>query len=117
QDTCNQVTIRYTDSVSNGCSGTSVILRTWTASDQCSNSISCVQKITVRDITKPTITCPPDLVLDCPADTTTNATGLATAQHTCSQVTSRYADAVTNNCGGTKVIARTVAAIEGCGKR
>src|SRR5207248_669097 len=115
QDTCSQVTVRYSDSVSNGCSGASVILRTWTASDQCSNSISCVQKITVRDITKPTITCPRDLVLDCPADTSTNATGMATAQDTCSAVTIRYLDVVTNNCGATKVIARTWTATDACG--
>src|ERR1044071_6407696 len=114
QDTCSQVTVRYSDSVSNGCSGTSVILRTWTASDQCSNTISCVQKITVRDSTKPTITCPSNLVLDCPADTSTNATGVATAQDTCSAVTIRYSDAVTNNCSGTKVIARTWTATDGC---
>src|SRR5207253_5639194 len=114
QDTCSQVTVRYSDSVSNGCSGTSVILRTWTASDQCSNSISCVQKITVRDITKPTITCPPDLVLECPADTTTNNTGVARAQDTCSQVSIRYSDTVTNNCSGTRVIARTWTATDAC---
>jgi len=114
-DTCSQVTVTYSDSVSNSCSGTSLILRTWTAADECNNSISCVQKITVRDTTKPTISCPPDLVLDCPADTTTNATGVATAQDTCNQVSIRYIDAVTNNCGATKFIARTWTATDACG--
>jgi hypothetical protein len=114
-DTCSQVTVTYSDSVSNSCSGTSVTLRTWTATDACNNSITCVQKITVRDTTKPTVTCPTDLVLDCPADTTTNATGVATATDTCSQVTIRYTDAVTNNCSGTKFIARTWTATDACG--
>jgi len=114
QDTCSRVTVRYSDAVTNGCSGTSIIARTWTATDECGNSISCVQKLTVRDTTKPVITCPPNLVLECPADTTTNATGMATAQDTCSQVTIRYVDSVTNNCGGTKVIARTWSATDAC---
>src|SRR5205085_7726244 len=111
---CNQVTIGYSDSVSNGCSGASVTLRTWTATDECGNFSSCVQKITARDVTKPVITCPQDLVLDCPADTTTNATGVATATDTCSQVTIRYSDSVTNNCGVTKVIVRTWTATDAC---
>jgi hypothetical protein len=115
EDTCNQVSIRYTDAVTNNCGGTKVISRTWTASDSCGNSVSCVQKITVRDITGPTITCPADLVLECPATTTTNVTGVATAQDTCGQVTIRYTDSVTNNCGGTKVIVRTWTATDACG--
>src|SRR5207249_3984008 len=99
QDTCSAVTVRYADSVTNNCGNTKVIARTWTATDACGNSNSCVQKITVVDTTKPTITCPPDLVLECPAVTTTNVTGVATAQDTCSAVTIRYTDSVTNNCG------------------
>src|SRR2546427_7711046 len=106
-DTCSAVLVTYSDSVSNSCGGTETIARTWTATDACGNSSSCVQTITVRDTTKPTITCPPDLVLDCPADTSTNATGVATAQDTCNQVTVRYSDSVSNGCSGTSVILRT----------
>src|SRR5213592_2826493 len=107
QDTCSAVTIRYSDVVSTPCGNAKVIARTWTATDGCGNSASCVQTITVRDTVKPTITCPPDLVLECPADTRTNATGVATAQDACSAVTITYSDSVSNNCGGTKVILRT----------
>src|SRR5439155_9115183 len=99
---------------SNSCAGASVITRTWTATDECSNSISAVQKITVRDVTKPVLTLPADLVLECPADTTTNNTGVATATDTCSQVTVRYSDAVSNNCAGTKLITRTWTATDQC---
>src|SRR4030095_12139443 len=72
-DTCSQVTISYSDSITNGCAGTETISRTWTAVDACGNSASCVQTITVRDSTRPTLVCPPDLVLECPANTGTNA--------------------------------------------
>jgi len=114
-DACGAVTILYTDAVSNNCGGTKVISRTWLATDECGNSATCVQTITVRDTTKPTIQCPTDVVLECPADTRTNVTGVATGQDGCGGVTIRYTDAVTNNCGGTKVIARTWTATDDCG--
>jgi hypothetical protein len=117
QDGCSAVTVIYSDSVSNSCGGTKVITRTWTATDACGNSASALQTITVRDTTPPSITAPPSLVLECPANTTTNATGVATAQDGCSAVTVTYSDSVTNNCGGTKVIARTWLATDACGNR
>src|ERR1051326_9529122 len=113
--TCKSAAITYTDSVSNSCGSTETIARTWTATDACGNSASCVQTITVRDTTKPTLTCPSDLVLECPADTSTNATGMATAQDTCGQVIIRYSDIVTNTCGVTKIISRTWTATDACG--
>src|SRR5439155_14152345 len=115
QDGCSQVTVRYSDVVTANCSGTKVIARTWTATDQCANSTNCVQMITVRDTLKPVLTCPADLVLECPAVTGTNATGVATAHDGCSAVTIRYSDSVVTNCSGTKVIARTWTATDGCG--
>ncbi len=114
QDACSAVTIRYTDVTNNNCAGTKVIARTWTATDDCGNSASCLQTITVRDTLKPTITCPPNQILECPADTSTNACGVATAQDACSAVTIQYSDSITTNCGGSKVIARTWTATDGC---
>src|SRR5207247_6729439 len=95
QDGCGAVTVTYLDSVTNNCGATKVIARTWTATDACGNSTNCVQTITVRDITKPVVTCPPDRILECPADTTTNATGMATATDACSTVTITYCGSVT----------------------
>src|ERR1043166_1332997 len=115
QATCSAVSVSYSDSVSNNCGGTKVISRLWTALDDCGNSSSCVQTITVRDISKPTITCPPNQVLECPANTTTNANGMASAQDTCSAVTIGYSDAVTNNCGAAQTITRTWTATDQCG--
>src|SRR5205085_2269280 len=97
------------------CGATKIIARTWTAIDACGNSTNCVQTITVRDTTKPALTCPADLVLECPADTCTNANGVATAPDTCSAVMIIYSDAVRNRCGATKVVARTWIATDACG--
>jgi hypothetical protein len=115
QDLCGQASVRYSDVVSNKCGFTKVILRTWTATDECGNTNSGVQTITVQDTIKPTLQCPPDKVLDCPAATGTNVTGVATAQDTCGQVTLRYTDVVTNQCTGARVILRTWTATDECG--
>jgi len=104
QDNCGIASVFYSDAVSNQCAGTKVISRTWTAVDLCGNSNSCVQTITVQDTLKPTIQCPTNRVVECGSDTGTNATGIATAQDGCGQVTITYADAVSNKCGLTRVI-------------
>jgi len=114
-DGCGTVTIAYADSVATNCSGTGVITRTWTATDQSGNSTNAVQMITVQDTLKPVLICPKNFVLELPADTTTNATDVASAQDGCSAVTLRYNDLVTTNCGNTRVIARTWTATDQCG--
>ena len=51
------ITITYSDvSDNNKCPET--ITRTWTATDNCGNSSTCDQIITIHDITNPTIVCP-----------------------------------------------------------
>src|SRR5207247_5604740 len=115
QDGCSSVTVSYSDSISNVCGGAKVISRTWTAVNPCGNSASAVQTITLQDTTPPIITCPPNLTLECPANTATNATGAATAQDACGSVILAYTDAVTNRCGGAKYIARSWTATDDCG--
>src|SRR6185369_10890461 len=85
----------------------SVLDRTWTATDNCGNQGSCVQRITVRDTTPPVLSTPPDLVLEYPAYTTVANTGTATAQDGCGSAVVTYSDSVSNRCAGTKVITRT----------
>jgi len=115
QDGCGAVSVSYSDVVSNSCGGTKVVSRLWTAVDECGNSTNATQTITVRDTTPPTLVCPPSLVLDCPADTTTNNTGLATATDGCGEVMISYSDVVSNSCGATKTISRLWTATDACG--
>ena len=114
-DACNAVTVTYSDIVSNACGGTRVITRRWLAMDSCNNSNSVVQTITVRDTTPPALTLPASRVLDCPADTRTNVTGVATAVDVCGSVTIGLSEVVSNSCGGTKTIWRTWSATDQCG--
>ena len=50
-----------------------VITRTWKAMDVSGNSSTCVQTITVQDVTSPTISCPIDVTISCDADNTQRA--------------------------------------------
>src|SRR5204863_9276834 len=86
QDDCGIASVSYSDLVTNNCGGTKIIARTWTATDFCGNSSSCVQTITVRDTTPPSIICPANITLECPAQPTTNITGVATATDGCGLV-------------------------------
>ncbi len=114
-DDCGAVTVSYTDSQTNFCGGSRAISRQWIASDSCGNSTSATQTITVRDTTPPTLSIPPNVTLECPADTRTSATGVATAQDNCGTPTVISSDAVTPGCGSSKIITRTWSATDECG--
>ncbi|MDX1406907.1 MAG: HYR domain-containing protein, partial [Saprospiraceae bacterium] len=66
-DNCSGVTLTYSDDFVPGeCGGTGVITRTWTGTDACGNSTTCVQTITLVDTTPPfAVECPNDLTLGC----------------------------------------------------
>ena len=106
----NQATVKV---VAGANCGQSYTLALTTRSNVC--TVSCATDVLVTDTAPPVLTCPPDRLLDCPANTTTNATGMATATDSCSRITVTYSDAVTNGCGVTKVIARTWTATDECG--
>src|SRR5262249_56285334 len=80
-----------------------VINRTWTARDACGNTSTCVQQIMVRDTTPPSLTVPRDLVLECPADISTNSTGVATATDACGSIMISYSETVSKGCGGRQL--------------
>jgi len=115
QDGCGAVTVSFTESISNSCGGTSIITRLWIATDECGNVTNGLQTITVRDTKAPSLVIPASVTLECPADTTTNNTGSASAADACGSVTLVYNDVVTNNCANTKVIARKWTATDSCG--
>jgi len=118
-DGCSGVaSITYTDADAPGtCAGNHVITRTWKATDNCGNSVSCDQTITVTDTHGPTITCPANANIDCTASTSPANTGTATATDGCSGVAStNYTDVVTaGNCAGNYTITRTWKATDNCG--
>jgi uncharacterized repeat protein (TIGR01451 family) len=51
--------------VPGACPGSYVIERSWTATDDCLNTATCVQRITIVDTVPPTIVCAPDSRIGC----------------------------------------------------
>jgi|GEM_PF-2063209 len=103
------------------CSGTGVIIRTWTATDACSNESECMQNITIEDQSDPVITCPADVTVefkaDCSIDTSLMHTGGSMITDNCGGSTESYADDVSGltGCAGTGDILRTFTASDACG--
>jgi hypothetical protein len=57
------VTLNETTTPGGVCPQVYTITRTWTATDACGNTASCVQIITVTDSTAPTLVCPPTITM------------------------------------------------------
>src|SRR5690606_12908241 len=60
-DNCTPIAniqITYSDDISNltGCNNTGNLYRTWTATDACGNTTTCVQVLTIVDTKKPVVT-------------------------------------------------------------
>ncbi|MFN0136844.1 MAG: choice-of-anchor tandem repeat NxxGxxAF-containing protein [Phycisphaerae bacterium] len=110
--------VTYTDNVGAGeCPGDSLIIRTWTATDACGNSVSLTQSITVIDDTPPVLTLPATATIECTVDRGPGSTGLATAIDSCDTApVVAYADIIlTGSCSGSLQIIRTWTATDACG--
>ena len=120
-DNCTEtedLIITFSDNVFglNGCSGTGVIVRTWSARDACNNLSNGTQFITVQDNTPPVLNCPANITISCETSTMPSTTGVATAVDQCGAVFTGFTDQLfTQSCNGTGLIERRWSAIDGCG--
>jgi len=125
-DNCSEnanVTLEFSDDNSGltDCGGIAgIIIRTWTATDECGNSSTCEQTITVADNTPPTITCPATLEVSCTDSTDPSATGMPTATDNCdSDPALTFVDSnvpTGEGCDGIEgSITRTWTATDACG--
>ena len=115
------VTITSSDVITaGGCANESIITRTWTALDACSNDTTFEQTITIQDITNPTITCPANQAqnaINGVNTTLSNYTTMATISDNCSSnvnitVTQTPAIGSTQSVGTVNV---TLTATDECG--
>ena len=120
--TSSSVTVTYQDNnvQMNGCMGTGTLRRTWTATDQCGASATCLQLIVVEDNTSPTLSCPPFRIISCESDTTPANLGMAVASDNCTPVnliSISYTDQTQNlgQCNGTGTFTRHWSAMDMCG--
>jgi len=111
--------ITYIDSVAPGaCADEEVITRTWTATDACGNTDTCVQTVTVIDDTPPVITCPDDTTIECDVVPDPGTTGSATATDNCDATPDiTYTDDTSGltGCNGSGDLLRTWMAEDNCG--
>lgn len=68
-----------------------------------------------EDLDVPSISCPPDLTLECSASTDPADTGVATADDNCAVISLVPSDNVTPNCGAAQTIVRTWTATDAAG--
>jgi hypothetical protein len=115
-DACSaSVTVSHADSAGDSnCFDGDVIIRTWTVTDDCGNSASADQVITLVDDVAPIFTSvPADVDLACSAAMPMD---MATAEDVCSGSTVTFIDSEGDaNCTGMAVITRTFTATDGCG--
>lgn len=118
-DNCDfSVTVTYSDQIINGdCPQEYTIMRTWTGTDDCGNSSSCLQVIGVDDSTSPTLSCPANVTIQCTASTLPANTGSPTTSDNCSPgPTVTYADVtIAGSCPQEYTITRTWISTDACG--
>src|SRR5213592_2447462 len=120
-DTCGgAVTVSWQgDSISSSnCPGQFVIIRTYRAADQCGNSATCTQSITVNDTNPPSISCPTGLTVSCASQEPEPNTNSVTTSDNCggAVTVSWQGDSISSsNCPGQFIISRTYRAADQCG--
>lgn len=123
-DNCdNTPTVTYTDAVNDGsCVGETVITRSWKVTDDCGNSTTQDQTITIKDEIAPTFTTPEPVTIykdeNCEYDADPSITGSpSNVNDNCDpdpDVT--YADVVVaGSCMGEEIITRTWTVTDDCG--
>ncbi|MBK9107388.1 MAG: HYR domain-containing protein [Saprospiraceae bacterium] len=109
----------HTDAITLGsCAGNYTIQRTWTATDSCGNTNTCVQEINVQDTMRPVINCPSTIIINCDGAKDPGVTGMATATDNCHLAVNSFTntDAITlGSCAGNYTIQRTWTATDSCG--
>src|SRR5206468_1831958 len=107
------------DSISSSnCAGQFVVSRTYRAADQCGNSATCTQTITVDDTTPPSIACPTNLTVSCASLVPAPNTNSVTTSDNCGgavAVTWQGDSISSSNCASRFVISRTYRATDLCG--
>lgn len=98
------------------CPGNYEVLRIWIATDNCGNSSSISQSITVRDTLAPVFTLfPPDATISC-EEVPTGTAGVE-AQDNCADnvLITVHNDTIQGNCPGNFLLIRTFTVDDGCG--
>ena len=114
-DDCSDVTLTYVDSTTPGdCPQEYSVKRTWTAVDECGNSSTASQTITVEDNTPPVISgVGDDATIECPNEPVFST---PSASDACGWAGLTYVDTTTpGDCPQEFSVKRTWTAVDSCG--
>ena len=113
-DNCGTVSIEVSSETIDGdAAGNYTVVRTFTATDDCGNSMSATQTITVQDTTAPELTIPADYTAECSDELVMDA---ATASDNCGEVTiEEVSETIAGDCAGNYTITRTFTATDDAG--
>ena len=113
-DNCGAVDLQEEENVMEGdCAGNYTITRTFTATDECGNSATATQTITVQDTTAPVLTIPADYTVECSDDITYDD---ASATDNCGMVEiAEVQEIIAGDCAGNYTISRAFTATDECG--
>ena len=113
-DNCSgaEVTVEQ-EIVEGACPQSYQIVRTFTATDNCDNSTTATQTITVQDTTAPELMIPADYTVECSDDITYDE---ASATDNCGMVEiGEVQEIIAGNCAGNYTITRAFTATDECG--
>ena len=112
-DNCQDVNVIFTESTEEGeCANAYTITRLWTVSDDCGNTTSHTQVLTVEDTTAPELTIPADYTAECSDE---HPLDDASATDNCGDVTIDLVADTTWTCANTYEVTRTFTATDACG--
>ncbi len=117
-DNCTSVPIvAFVSDVSDGNTCPETITRTYSVTDSCGNFINVTQVITLNDITNPTASNPPDIVVDCTLDVPApDPTVVVDAADNCSvPVVAFVSDVTDGNTCSSETLTRTYSVTDDCG--
>ncbi|NND95230.1 MAG: T9SS type A sorting domain-containing protein, partial [Flavobacteriales bacterium] len=95
-DFCNSVSIDFLDSFTEG-DCTSLLERTWIASDACGNTRSCVQSISILPVGVEMLECPNDTSIACDSSSDPILTGYPSYELECGDVEVYYIDSIVSS--------------------
>ncbi len=116
-DNCGSVQVSHDDSGSTNLCDDGGLERIWTAIDDCGNTSSCIQLISMTDDEAPIIECPDDVTINCGDDDCPTQLGEPTATDNCDvDLVVYHQDQSTGNpCSADGGIQRIWTAMDDCG--
>jgi hypothetical protein len=120
-DNCNgiPIVVFVNDVTTNQtCANRYILTRTYRSTDECGNSATCTQVITINDQSVPTLTGPAGLTVTCSTDVPPANPGLVTATDNCNGIPAiTFVGDVTSNqtCLNRYTVTRTYRATDDCG--